>query len=220
MYSSALSVVCIHDSLWRSSLLQDRLALLSRAVAPASVRETLVRLVSLALGCRDEAEAAAATGGGRLLLDVPRDVAVLSSCLALVDSLPPWQQRPLHLALCHVLEREGRDATAMRLVLSLLVKGALECPARKAAVFSAVVNRVSLEGSGESALALCVREFVDQFKEKAFSTVFLEPTKAYFSLTRNAVMEGDVEVHGSNTYQALLEAATGKSPNSCSFSPC
>jgi hypothetical protein len=209
MYAAALGDVCISDSLWRSSQLQDRLALLSRSSCHLSLEEAFVHLVCLALGCT-VTEAPTVEGGRHLMLDVPQNVEVVPSCLAFAASLPQWQRRPLLLALCHVLEREGRDVTAMRLVLSLLVKGSIECPARKAAVFSAIVNRVSLEGCGESALTMCVREFVDSFKEKAFATVFLEPTKVYFRLTRNGVMEGDVEVHGSNTYQALLEAATGK----------
>ena len=41
--------------------------------------------------------------------------------------------------------------------------------------------------------------------------VFLRPTIVYFQLTRNAVMEGDVDVHGSNTYLALLEVVKADS---------
>lgn len=50
---------------------------------------------------------------------------------------------------------------------------------------------------------------IDDLKSMAFKSVFVEPTKLYFRAVRDIVMEGDVEVHGCNTYLALLLAALG-----------
>lgn len=59
-----------------------------------------------------------------------------------------------------------------------------------------------------------VRQYVlgllDTLKDKAFRGVFVEPTKAYFRATYDGA-EGDVEVHGINTYMAILSAVLGVS---------
>mmetsp|Transcript_112520 Transcript_112520/g.313030 ORF Transcript_112520/g.313030 Transcript_112520/m.313030 type:complete len:246 (+) Transcript_112520:17-754(+) len=49
-----------------------------------------------------------------------------------------------------------------------------------------------------------VAEFIDERKEKAFKSTFEEPTKMYFHSVGDFTMEGDVEVHGSNVYLAVL----------------
>ena len=50
---------------------------------------------------------------------------------------------------------------------------------------------------------------IDDMKEKAFQSVFLQPSIAYLKLAGNTTMEGDVEVHGANTYGAIVEYSLG-----------
>jgi len=51
--------------------------------------------------------------------------------------------------------------------------------------------------------------FIENRKELAYRSAFVEPSLLYFNATSDSVMEGDVEVHGSNYYLALLQASTG-----------
>eukprot|EP01035_Chromulina_nebulosa_P020045 gene20045-26025_t len=55
---------------------------------------------------------------------------------------------------------------------------------------------------------ICI-EYLDEIKEKAFYSAFLEPTIVYFDFIGDSTNSGDVEVHGSNTYLTLIEATTG-----------
>ena len=51
---------------------------------------------------------------------------------------------------------------------------------------------------------------IDDIKEdKALKATFLEPTKMYFRAVNDHIMEGDVDIHGSNTYLAILLATLG-----------
>jgi hypothetical protein len=54
-----------------------------------------------------------------------------------------------------------------------------------------------------------LEEMIDDIKERAFKTVFLEPTACYFHAIHDGINEGDVDVHGSNTYAAVLLASLG-----------
>ncbi len=224
MYAPALDMVCVDDTLWRSSLLQDRLVLLGPAASPEPLRDTLFRLVCLAVACHTEAEAVSVRAdhprlvGAQGAVEVPPATLVLEASSVFFSSLPPHERRPLHVCLTRLLVLERDDSSSLALVLLLLAKGSLECPARRSAIFSSLINRIPLkkiakkgEKSDDDALMACIRDFVDGHKENAFKAVFLEPTKAYFRICNNRVMEGDVDVHGANTYQALLECATGRS---------
>jgi len=52
-------------------------------------------------------------------------------------------------------------------------------------------------------------EFIEDTKEQALKTTFLEPTKMYFRAKDEPVRENQVDVHGSNTYLAVLSATLG-----------
>lgn len=46
--------------------------------------------------------------------------------------------------------------------------------------------------------------FADDWKEKAFATVFMEPTKMYYMACGEEELAENVEVHGSSVYLAIL----------------
>ena len=50
----------------------------------------------------------------------------------------------------------------------------------------------------------CV-DFIEEIKENAFRSVFLEPAMMYFDAVRDHTASGDVDVHGSNLYLAVLQ---------------
>jgi hypothetical protein len=104
-----------------------------------------------------------------------------------------------------------------------MLRGANECTARKQFVLSSLIDRAHIKNFQEESLDLLKNatepwkrqllshlfKYLDDLKEKAFSTVFTEPAKLYFRLTNNTVAEGDVDVHGANTYLGLLQACLG-----------
>lgn len=51
--------------------------------------------------------------------------------------------------------------------------------------------------------------FADDWKEKALTTVFLEPTKMYYTACRERGLADNVEVHGATVYIAVLMSTLG-----------
>ena len=115
------------------------------------------------------------------------------------------------------LNENNRDS--LQVTCGLILRAAGECQGRKQDVFTKVIDRciaseltsgVGLVGrEHEAALFEAARNPIDEMKEIAFKSVFLEPTKMYFRAVGDHTMEGDVEVHGSNTYLAILLATLG-----------
>ncbi len=133
------------------------------------------------------------------------------------SSLREWQKPLFHRAI-YEMELNEDDKDDLRVTCGLVLRAAGECQSRKQDVFTKVIDRcVSLEvpsGGGTqrdhiSTLYEAARIPVDEMKEVAFKSVFLEPTKMYFRAIGDITMEGDVEVHGSNTYLAVLLATLG-----------
>jgi hypothetical protein len=141
----------------------------------------------------------------------------LCDILSLIEELS-WERDYIHTALNQLTQvKDGR----LPVLLGLLGRGRKECHARKRMAFNTLMcaamdsltsNSLSSESSELSPEAVvqsfCV-EFLDDFKERAFASAFLEPTIMYFSSTHELVAEGDVDVHGSNVYLALIEATIG-----------
>lgn len=107
---------------------------------------------------------------------------------------------------------------SLKITCGLILRAAGECQGRKQDVFTKVIDRcialdVSSGGSDvcdpKTALFEAARIPIDEMKEIAFKSVFLEPTKMYFRAVGDMTMEGDVEVHGSNTYLAVILATLG-----------
>lgn len=93
-------------------------------------------------------------------------------------------------------------------------------------MFSNIVTRVAFPAivgpekascaSEKSSMATAKRavfemmyEFMDDMKDQAFKTTFYEPTKMCFRGNDEVVKEDNVDMHGANTYLAVLAATLG-----------
>ncbi len=118
-------------------------------------------------------------------------------------------------------------------ILGLLGDANRKCGARKRMAFANVMNRaadtfqkkqetlslwrdgtekdgkeIKLTRAIQRIHDFCV-DFLDDYKERAYQSAFLQPSLYFFRAIRNTVQYGDVDVHGSNTYLALIEATVG-----------
>jgi hypothetical protein len=135
-----------------------------------------------------------------------------------------WERPYLVQALTHLCQTEDPDG--LKLVLGLMLDGSGWCHARKTFVFNTIVARVRLPSAaaeqispraGEvpglqvarQALMEIVTEFIEDTKDLAVKSTFLEPTKMHFREKDEPVRENQVDVHGSNTYLAVLSATLG-----------
>lgn len=115
------------------------------------------------------------------------------------------------------------DVSPLQLTCGLILRASRECNARKQEVFFNVIQH-SISGGEDCAesatsgqqieqhkmkLFDAAMTSIDELKDCAFRAVFLEPTKVYFRAVGDYTMEGDVEVHGSNVYLAILLACLG-----------
>merc|ERR1719163_2268596 len=102
------------------------------------------------------------------------------------------------------------------------------CHARKTFVFNAIVSRVRLPATeyagprqGEAtelqvarnALMDLVVDFIEDTKDQAVKTTFLEPAKMHFRANDDPIREEQVDVHGSNTFVAVLASTLGVQVN-------
>jgi len=100
------------------------------------------------------------------------------------------------------------------------------CHARKTFVFNTIVSRVKVPLSAADdllahpdddadlqaarrSLMEVVTEFIEDSKDLAVKSTFLEPCKMFFRAKDEPVRENQVDVHGSNTYLAILSATLG-----------
>lgn len=134
-----------------------------------------------------------------------------------------WE-RPYLVQALNLLHK-SEDPDGLQLILGLMLSGSGWCHARKTFVFNTIVSRVRFPAAaseqaareGESpelqqarqALMELLTEFTEDTKDYALKTTFLEPTKMYFRAKDDPVRENQVDVHGSNTYLAVLSATLG-----------
>ena len=134
-----------------------------------------------------------------------------------------WETNFLCFALDVLIKEE--DVQQLRTLLGLLGLGNQACEARRRMAFITVVqnaaekllqlNRIS-EGSVGNLVDpkgylsnKCV-DFIEDIKENAFRSVFLEPAMMYFDAVGDNTAYGDVDVHGSNLYLAVLQVLIKK----------
>lgn len=123
------------------------------------------------------------------------------------NTLSSTQERSLmHAALLCL----GSD---LSIVVAIAQDSLNACSAKRRAAFVSICQMAAgkLEGSSvsktlEERVDMMLFRAFDEFKEQVFRVVFLTPTAHYFRCVGNHVMEGDVWVHGINTYAALLHA--------------
>lgn len=137
-----------------------------------------------------------------------------------------WEKTFLAEALAFLYEAE--EPSGLQIILGLMRRAGDECHARKVYVFNTIVGRVVVPDDGDGVATLLppmgssadvnnarravlevVADLVEDTKDSALKTIFLEPTKMFFRAVNQQVMEGDVDVHGVNTYIAVISATTG-----------
>lgn len=162
-----------------------------------------------------------------------------SGCKTLYDTLPIWQRPLLQAALHEIIishnddgdsNNSSRDRDGLQIICGLILRASRECNARKQDVFFKVIQH-SVSNNDINDLNYQQRRThdthdheieyhkktlfdaamvsIDEIKDYAFKAIFLEPTKMYFRAVNDHTMEGDVDVHGSNTYLAILLATLG-----------
>jgi hypothetical protein len=136
-------------------------------------------------------------------------------CLTFYNSLEQWQQPLYHLVL-QKFNNDSDDYTTCEKMIGLISIANEQCNARRIQTFYILVQNcapsqdVDLprnQGLEDSKRVLydAVREKIDELKDTAFKRTFLEPTKLYFRAVGEDVKEGDVDIHGSNTYLSILK---------------
>lgn len=133
-----------------------------------------------------------------------------------------WEQPYLTEALELLCERE--DAGGLQVVLGIMLSGANWCHARKNHMFNTILDRLRVPtveecpvtdsdppavASAKLAIREATIELVEDVKDQALKTTFLEPTKMHFRARGESVREDQVDVHGANTYLAVLSATLG-----------
>ncbi len=109
-----------------------------------------------------------------------------------------------------LLARQSQSAAVPpALPVAAVVVDAATAAAAAAAAAAAIGPGVGMPRDATTVLMRAFDEFLDSFKAKAFKMAFAEPTKLYFHLIGDHVMRDDVDVHGSNTYSALVLSTTG-----------
>jgi len=230
-FVAAHQLICISPELMGKSRLDGRVAALETKLLSCPLNESFTsvaaQLVARAFGV-------AVSKAARFHGSVPglADGCFYAGAMRVHDSLEEWQARLLHGAM---REMVASEATELQIVCALLLRASNECQARKHHVFLLVIERMSADGAADQqgelaegdkvqqsrrALLEAAQDVVDELKDKAFASVFTEPTKMYYRAVGDATMEGDVDVHGANTYLALLLASLGVRLAVREFLPC
>lgn len=154
----------------------------------------------------------------------------LAMCWEFFASFNIYDRQILCAAIRELLRTEDPDG--MRTVLGLMMRAARECTARKKQVLATLLKRVKLHTGNDEVSAqetaansepkinekvalaklrvyLACEELIEELKDAALASTFLEPTKAYYRAVGDTILEGDTDIHGSNTYLALLAATLG-----------
>ena len=145
-------------------------------------------------------------------------------CVRVYNSLEEWKKPLLHKALLRIIRHQEKDS--LQVICGLLLRAANECQGRRHYAFTVVIDcsvtdadlGVPMIQNGDdlnsrhhhcNMLFRAAQDPIDELKEKAFRSIFLEPTKMYYRAVGDENNELSVDVHGSNTYLALLLAALG-----------
>lgn len=144
------------------------------------------------------------------------------------SALPRWRKPVMSAALRELIATE--DASGLQVILAMIKSSTQHCTGGKVDVWSRLLLRViprttthgrtgssSSGGVGSAVPCECARcslweealLFSDDWKEKAFSTVFLEPTKMHYQAVQEPDIMDNVEVHGSSAYLAVLLSTLG-----------
>lgn len=216
--------ICIAPKFMRSSRMEATINSLIECVARCPLRDsfqiTAARAISRAfhLDSIDKAYRHRSAGPSGL------ENCFHQGCMRVYNGLEVWQKPLLHVALRELTSKDEPDG--LQIVCGLLLQSSRQCFARRHHVFFVILERTGQMNTdvakseievvaSDSLSRHCAvlidgaQAAIDTLKDKAFKSVFLEPTKMYFRAVGDHTMEGDVEVHGSNLYLAILLATLG-----------
>jgi hypothetical protein len=240
-YREALSKICIRPDIMCTSPLTDKLSLLAKQYSAecttdeASWRSIATRTIKNAFGLATDS-AAASYSGTTLVMDGngnPIHCCLYNAMQQFYQEMQ-WERRYLLWALyrANVEFAAGReDADSLNIAIGLMVRGALECSARKRMAFSTIINRCSIgtpasvsvapaiaaeENSSENAINAARTRllqasitYIDDLKTRAVRSTFYEPVEFYSHCLNVDNVMMDIDVHGVSSFLCVLQATTG-----------
>lgn len=214
-YVQAATLICVRPELMaesRTALVVENLTTnaASKSQMPGSFDAVVTNAIKTAWRVRDDR---AARGHN---CDVPglASGSPFNGANQVYGSLEAWQRDVLQLAIHHLTTSSTPDD--LQMALGMLMRGAQECHSRKLWAFYGIVARCTPPRSeaasdglpmSRARILAATREFLDDEKDAAFNTHFLEPSWMYLAALRDG--NPDVNVHGANTYLAALASALG-----------
>lgn len=125
--------------------------------------------------------------------------------------------------LDHCVQSTDTDPVTLRMHVDMMAVGNSQCNARRKLV---LYNLLSYFATASTVSSNCVQEIsaidssittiksvcaraIDNLKMKVIQSLFLEPSKMFFRIVNNTIMEGDVDVHGINTILTILHDTLG-----------
>lgn len=159
------------------------------------------------------------------------------AALQMWASLPLWKKPIMSAALRELIGTE--DSTGLQVLLGMMKASIQHCSAGKVDVWNRALLRVSPpatffaddesvyqgawdqvespQASPTNSALRCPRArlweaafaFADDWKEKAFTSTFMEPTKMYYMGSGEPGLAENVEVHGASVYSAILLSTLG-----------
>ena len=115
--------------------------------------------------------------------------------------------------LSEATDRAHRCDSARRQAYNMLIAAAGTLAARRADGGTAAVATSSRSDmaprhrSPRDVVVCCVEDFLDDYKQQAFSSAFVEPARYYYDCVGDSGGRDHVNVHGLNAYLTLLGLA-------------
>ena len=226
-FQDVISHISVVQGLMGSSHMDKKLEILERKIQTSTLNEaaekTFARFVATAFDLNSLKQ------GKRYCGSDPGGLGGYgnfhSACITLHDNIPSWQRRLLQAAFHEILSQENVDKDGLQILCGLILRVSRLCNvAKQDAFFNIVQHSISnneINIQTQDAYGIKNTEYhkkilfdaamipIDDIKDKALRATFLEPTKMYFRAVNDDIMEGDVDIHGSNTYLAILLATLG-----------
>ena len=203
VFSEAQETVCIADAWMLQTLLESRrMPLVSDATD--SLERIFCRFIARGWPeAKNDPQKFRASIFGILECEMH----LMEQCRRFAEYMESHRQTDVFGAVLQKL-LDGEDASGCQIVVGLMCRAAAECDARKWHVWTALQMRLPhVSGENGNELRDCVLQFLDDWKQKAMDAAFIDPTILYAHMINNSVLAGDADVHGYNTYCALLMRA-------------
>jgi hypothetical protein len=225
-YAAALRRVAVDLDLMRSSKVKEGIQVLKykssqyEGVNRTKIDNEILKFVRKAFPDRSDVEYAYLN-----VIEYDYSGRLVSELRTLFHTNYSWEVPHLLAALSILAEN---DDVRLCSLLGLLARGQRECGARRRMAFSTVICAASsiissdsnkdrnISASSDDGLSVAkmrIRnfaiDFIEDMKERAVRSIFVEPSIMVLTAMYDDVGAGDVDVHGLNTYLAMLESSIG-----------